>query len=429
MEYQLVRLENGVRVLTTPMPSLVSATICIWVKTGSRFENERVAGISHFLEHMVFKGGSRYPSAKIVSETIDSMGAVNNASTSKEWTNFWIKTGSDNLEKSFDVLADVVLHPLLKPSDIERERQVIYQEMAMYEDMPIVDIEDEFEQNIFKGNPLNRKIIGSHISLEKINKREFERYREKYYKSENIIVSVSGGVKKKEVLDLAKKYFGKIEKGNSSEEGLGKFTEKDEKDRVTLKTKKTDQAHFILGLLTEGRDYENRFVQGVLSVILGQGMSSRLFTEVREKRGLAYSVRSSIERYVGVGSFNVYAGVQVGKIDEAIKVVLDQLFGLGGKKMKIFDKEFKKAKNYLKGKLALSLEDSSVVGSFFATQVMFNKEILTPKEIYKKVDGIRLGEVYAEAEKIFDKSGVYLSVIGPYNKQNLTRFEKLILNK
>lgn len=425
MEYKLTKLKNGVRVLTVPMPSLVSATICVWVKTGSRLENRKVVGISHFLEHMVFKGSPKYPSAKIVSETIDSMGASNNAGTSKEWTNFWIKTSIDNLDKAFDILADVVLNPLLKESDIERERQVIFQEMAMYEDTPMIDIGEVFEENIFNGNSLEARIIGTRNSLDKVSKKTFIEYRAKHYKSENIVVSVSGGINDKEVLKLSQKYFGTVKKGNDRESNYDEFVKRERKDKVTLKNKKTDQAHFILGFLTEGRDYKNRFAQGILSTILGSGMSSRLFTEVREKRGYAYSIHSSIDRYVGVGSFDVYAGVQIDKIEEAIKIIINEIFEVSSKKKKISANELKKAKNYIKGKLALSLEDSAAVGSYFATQVMFNKSVLTPSEIYEKIENVKLDQVYEEAKKIFDKTGVYLSIIGPYTDKG--KLEKLIM--
>lgn len=429
MKYNLEILPNKVRILTVPMPSNESSTITIWVKTGSRFEEKKINGISHFLEHMVFKGSPKYPSAKIVSETVDAMGAENNAGTSKEWTNFWIKTANINLEKAFDVLADTVLNPLLKQEEIDRERGVIYQEIAMYEDTPIMSIGEEFEELIYKGSTLGWKISGNKESLVNVNHDEFESYRQKHYIGQNLLVSVAGGADESKVEELTKKYFSEIFNQKVGFKGLSpkapfKGQAFKKSDRVGLKTKKTDQGHLMFGFLTEGRGYAGRFAQSVLTTILGRGMSSRLFTEVRERRGLAYSVRASIDKYIDTGTFDVYAGVELKKIDEAIKVIIDQIFGLTPHKYKIEKKEFEKAKSYLKGKLALSLEDSSAVNDFFSEQVLFDKEVLTPKDIYKRIDGVSLGEVYEEAKKLFKKEGSYLTVIGPYSEK--ARFEKLI---
>jgi predicted Zn-dependent peptidase len=196
-------------------------------------------------------------------------------------------------------------------------------------------------------------------------------------------------------------------------------------EKFSLKNKKTDQAHFVLGFLCEGRGYHGRFAQSVLTTILGRGMSSRLFNEVREKRGLAYGVRAGQDRYADIGDFDVYAGVMIEKIGEAIEVVMDQVFGLASKKYPIKRSEFEKAKSFMKGRLALRLEDSDAVNDFFSEQALFDREILTPKEIYKKIDAVKVDQVYAEAKKIFKKDGVYLTVIGPYkNKDSFLKILK-----
>jgi len=418
MNYNLTKIKNGVRVLAVPMPSLESATITVWVKTGSKNEEQRVNGISHFLEHMVFKGSKKYPSAKAVSETIDAMGAINNAGTSKEWTNFWIKTASINIEKAFDVLADVTLNPLLKQEEIDKERNVIYEEIAMYEDTPMMDISDKFENLIYKGHPLGWSIAGDKTTLPNVNHDEFEKYRAEKYHSENIVISIAGGVSESKVEDLARKYFSGIKPSKTVVPSQFVTVSKSPEERVFLKTKKSDQAHLILGFLTEGHGYEGRYAQAIIAAILGKGMSSRFFTEVREKRGLAYSVRTDVDRYEEAGTFNVYAGVTVGKIDEAVKVILHECNLLAGKVKKIDKKEFEKAKSYIKGKLALSLEDSAVVGDFFADQVLFYKSIETPKEIYSKLEKVEVEEIYAEAQKLFKKGGEYLTVIGPYKEKD-----------
>ena len=210
MDYHLTKLPSGLRVLTVPMPSLESATVTVWVRTGSRNEEARVNGISHFLEHMTFKGSKKRPTAREISEAVDAIGGEFNASTSKEWTNFYIKARAANLETAFDVLSDMVLNPLLKEEEIEREKGVIIEEIAMYEDTPMFRIGDVFEQLIYQGNSLSWDIAGTVKTVKAIKKGDFERYRKMYYYADNILLTVAGGVAPKSVEDLAKKYFGEL---------------------------------------------------------------------------------------------------------------------------------------------------------------------------------------------------------------------------
>lgn len=429
MNYKLQSLKNHLRVLTVPVPHLASATVCVWIKTGSRNEEERISGISHFLEHMVFKGSKKRPSAKKISEAVDSIGGEFNAGTSKDWTNFYIKARSGAVETAFDVLSDMVLDPLLDLKEIEREKGVIVEEIAMYEDTPMIKIGDVFEQLAFAGNSLGWDIAGTAKTVRGIKKDDFVSYRNIHYHADNIIVAVAGGINAKSVLSLAQKYFYKIRKldpisSSRPEIRKNKFKITQNAPRVKLHPQKKEQAHFILGFLGDGRGYKGRFTQGVLSGILGGGMSSRLFTEVRERRGLAYAVRTSMDRYIDTGYLGTYVGVDPKKIEEALKVIIDQCFGLAGKRYKIGDKELKKAKEYLKGHLALALEDTKDVNAFFAEQALFLKEIITPDEVYKKIDAVSIKDVLFEANRLITKENMRLAIIGPYNDDE--RFKKLI---
>jgi len=307
MNYHLETLSNKVRILSVPMPSLESATVTVWVKTGSRNETFNIAGISNFLEHIVFKGSKKRPSAREISEAIDQIGGTFNASTSKE---FHIKARKESLDTVFDVLSDMVLNPVLNEKEIEREKKVIIEEIAMYEDTPIFQIGEVFERSLFKGNNLGRDVIGFEKTVRSIKKDDFLSYRKKYYYPENILVSVSGGIDRKEVLALGEKYFGKNE-----------------------------QAHLILGFLGEKRDSKDRYIEAVTSSILGGGMSSRMFTEVREKRGLAYAVKVSTEHYKDAGEVLTYAGVDPKNAQKAIKVILGEYYALAEKTKKITSKE------------------------------------------------------------------------------------------
>ncbi|MCX6704858.1 MAG: pitrilysin family protein, partial [Candidatus Woesebacteria bacterium] len=352
-----------------------------------------------------------------ISAAVDAIGGEFNAATSKDWTNFYIKADKNNLETAFDVLSDMVLNPLMKPEEIEREKGTIVQEIRMYEDTPMMHIGEVFEGLIFDGNPLGRDTAGTEASVKAINRDDFVRYRKMHYYPENMLVTIAGGVDENKGRTLVEKYFSTL-KGQSQACFKGQaFKAIQKKPQFKLQTKKCEQAHLILGFASEGRGYPKRFAQSLLSVILGGGMSSRLFIEVRERRGLAYSVRTSLDRYQDTGYIGTYAGVNVAKADEAIKVILDQCYGIPDSRFKIQDSELQKAKGYLKGNLALALEDTHDVSGFFGEQHLFLKKVLTPEEIYKKVDAVNLEDVNFEAKKLFVPSRLNLAMIGPFKDE------------
>lgn len=425
MDYKLRRLKNGVRVITVPMPSLESATITVWVATGSRFEERRINGISHFLEHMVFKGSSRRPTARAISEVVDGIGGEFNAATSKDWTNFYIKSRVGTLETAMDVLSDMVLAPILDTGEIEREKGTIIQELAMYEDTPIMKIQDVFEGLAFGGHPLGWDIGGDAQSVRRIKRSDFLKYRGLHYHPENILVTVAGGVTEKKVIALAQKYFSQVDGKVAGGVKSKKFKSGQKGPQVELSKKKVEQAHIILGFMCEGRNYEGRFAQSVLSTILAGPMSSRLFTEVRERRGLAYAVKPTGDKFDEAGFTGVYAGVAPKKAEEAIKVMLDQIYGLAEGRYPLTEEEVKRTKEYIKGHIALSLENTSAVGDFFAEQELFKEKVLTPEEIYRKIDKVTIMDITKEAKKLFVKKRLNLAIIGPYT--NSEKFKKLLI--
>lgn len=422
MNYSLHTLKNGLRLLTVPMPGLESATVTIWVKTGSRNEDRRVAGISHFLEHMAFKGGKKYPNAKAVSEAVDEVGGEFNASTSKEFTDYYIRIRTKLIERAFDVLSDMLVDPLLKQEEIDKEKGVIIEEMNLYEDTPVRRIWDLFEQVIFTGHALGEDIIGKKETVSSLKRGDFVSYRNKFYYAKNMLITVAGGINEKQIIDLANKYFGTfVEKSNGVEKLV---LPKENEVRVKLTSKKVEQTHFIVGFPGDKFGQPDRFKDAVLDVLLGSGMSSRLFTEVREKRGLAYSVRSDIDRFLDAGYFSVYAGVDPKKAQEALRVILDQLYGLVDKKYPIDNKELSKAKEFLKGHLALSLEDTRGVNNFFGYDELMRGKVETPEEFFKKIDEVTVEDLYASAKKIFSAKRANLAIIGPY--RNSVSFGKIL---
>ncbi|MBU0569596.1 insulinase family protein, partial [Patescibacteria group bacterium] len=412
MNYKLTKLSNDLRVIVVPMANLESATITVWVGVGSRYETFRVGGISHFLEHIVFKGSKKRPSAREISTAIDSFGGEFNASTSKEWTNFYIRARTGKMETAMDVLSDMVLNPILRPADIEREKGVILEEMAMYEDTPVAKIGDYFERLVFSGNSLGRDIVGSRETVKKINKNDFVSYRNTHYGSSNVVVTIAGGITNRRAIDLAEKYFAGLE--TKPKTNFKKFTNKQKKPKIMLVSKKIEQAHLVLGFLGNKRMHKDRFAEVILTSILGGGMSSRMFTEVREKRGLAYAVQTSSDHSLDTGYLSTYVGADVARVDETIKVVLDQYFGIADGRFPITKKELVKAKEYVKGHLALSLESTTAVNHFVGIKELLDGKIETPEDVYKDIDKVSVGDIVKVANEFFVPSRMNMAITGPY---------------
>ncbi len=421
MKCRLKVLKNKLNLLTVFLPSLESATVSVWIKTGSRNEKDEMLGLSHFLEHMAFKGGKKYPSAKAVSEAIDQVGGEFNASTSKEVTQYYVRIRSKLIKKAFDVLSDIVLQPNLDCKEIKKEKDVIIEEMNMYEDTPVRRIWDLFEQLIFEGHPLGRDIIGTKDTLKKLERGDFISYRNEFYKSGNLLISVAGGFDQDLVEDLADKYFSAIQEGKKDFDLKKPVLEK---RKISLTTKDVEQAHMILGFPAEPFGSMNRYKDAVLNAILGSGMSSRLFLEVRERRGLAYAIRSDFERFADAGYFAVYAGVDPNKTQEAIKVILDELYGLASGEKKIKGKELEKGKEYIKGNLALSLEDTRGVSGFFGYEQLMLGRVRSPDEVFENIDRVVCEDIYNQAKNIFRKENLKISIIGPF--KNESEFVKIL---
>lgn len=423
MEYIKSTLPSGLRFLTIPMPSLESATVTVWAGVGSRYETDKISGISHFLEHMVFKGGVKYPSAQAVSSAIDAIGAEFNAGTGKEYTNFYIKAQKGQIEKAFDVLSDMVISPALKSEDLERERGVIIEEMNMYEDTPIYRIGDIYEQVAFSGSPLGRDIIGTKEAVKSVSQSDFREYMDHYYRASNIVVTVAGGVTHEEVTMLVEKYFSKL-RNEHYERKFVPFV-RDENRHIKTVEKKIEQAHMMLGFKGRKLGDDTQYTEEILSTLLGSGMSSRLFTEVREKRGLAYSVRTSPDNYLDTGAFSTYAGVDPKKAIEALKVMLSEHTriiseGVNG----ISDEELTKAKEYVKGHLALSLEDTRAVGSYFGGDELLLGKVEKPEDEMEKLSSVTKEEIISLAKNTFTRENLYLALIGPFSDDSI--FEKEI---
>lgn len=410
MDYRLSESSNNLRVLTIPMPSLESACVSFWVRVGSRHETKEKAGVSHFLEHMAFKGGKLFRNAQEVSAALDGLGAEYNAVTSREWTCFYIKVRAAQIEKAYEILSDMLVTPTLKSEDIERERGVILEEIAMDEDQPSEKVGSIFSKLIFPNHPLGVDIAGTPQSVKNIKKQDFLGYRSLYYVTQNCLLTVSGGVDEKNAVKMAEKYFGDLADAASLNPELFRGSQSEPRSKHLEKS--TEQTHIIVGYFAYPITDERKYAQTLLSIILGGGMSSRLFTEIREKRGLAYSVGTSVSTQVDIGEFATYAGTDPKNADEVVKIIIDE-HGLICARKKITKNELQKAKDYLKGRGALSLEDTFAVNSFFAKRALFLDKIETPDEYFDKLDKVSLSDLEEVAHDLFKPTKVNVASIGP----------------
>jgi len=438
---QIQTLDNGLKIITLNIPQSQSVTALLMVKVGSRYEDDKLAGISHFLEHLPAKGTKKYPTAQDLAVTIDSVGAEHNAFTSKEYTGFYVKSASNHLELALDILSQLVFHPLLPEKEIEKEKGVIIEEINMYNDHPMAMVGVEFEKLLYPNSSLGRKVIGYKKIVKALQKKDFLNYKKQWYQPQRMVLGIVGGIERvqnlelriQSLINLIKKYFGKnyltaraaARSVRQKSKGLEKLSFIQQKPAIKIKYKKTEQTHLCLGVRAFPRAHKDRYVMAVLTVILGGNMSSRLFTEVREKRGLAYYIKSDISTYFDNGYLVSQAGVNINKAKEAIKVIIEEYRKVPQvSRVSRASRELRKAKEYLKGKLALGLEDSKDVAGFFVEDFLLEEKIRTPKEIIKEIEKVTLSDIQRIAKKIFVNQGLNLTVIGPYKEEG--KFEKIL---
>ena len=422
MRFNRTVLPNGLRILTIPMPSFESATVMVMVGAGSRYETRLNNGISHFLEHMAFKGTVKRPSAMDITSLIDGMGGEFNASTGKEVTAFYIKSSADKIEISLDVLSDMLQNSKLDPKEIEKEKGVIIEEINMTEDSPMRDIGDVYERLMYGDTPLGWNIAGSKDIIKKTTREDFLSYMKSLYSPQNMTVVFAGGISSKKAMELAEKYLGKMARFDILT--FDKYKEKQAKPRLFIKTKKTEQAHLAIGFRTVKSDHPDKYPLEVLSAVLGGGMSSRLFHEVREKRGLGYYIAAGYESYQDAGTLLITAGIDPKRVKEAIGVILEECKKIRNPKFEIRNEELKKAKEYLKGHMVLGLENSRSVAYYYAAQELLEKRIDNPDEVMEKIDGVTVEQIENVAKKYFVEKGMGIAVIG--NFASGQEFEKLL---
>jgi predicted Zn-dependent peptidase len=429
MQISIKKLQNGLPVILIDTKAFPSVTTMVLVGAGSRYETKENSGIAHFFEHMAFKGSEIYPDAFTISSTIDRLGGVFNAFTSKDHTGYWVKAPNSHFEKVIDVLSDMILHPKLLQEEIDREKNVIVEEINMYEDMPSRKVSDVFDELLFKNHPLSFDIAGTAETVTSFSRKTFTDYIETYYHPHNAVIVVAGGLTQHLDPEQSDKsidtYFNLINKKFSNWKSHEKhtfstFKVTQKEPALAIKYKKTEQAHFCLGFRAFSFKDERRHALTVLSAILGGGMSSRLFMEVRERRGLCYYISTGRELYEDVGTLVTQAGVTNNKekLQESIDVVLaeHQKMAHGD----FIEDELDKAKEMLKGRFLLSIEDSHDIASLIGTKYLLQEKIVQPEETIEHINAVTKEDIITLANELFIPRNLNIAIIGPFKKGDIT---------
>lgn len=407
-------LKNGLRVVAVPMKNMDAVTISALVGVGSKNENKKTNGVSHFLEHLFFKGTKKRPNAGDISRELDSIGAEHNAFTSKEITGFWVKSSVKNFNFDMDIVSDILINPLFKKEEIEKERGVILQELSMYEDLPQHKVSDVLSKVMYGDNPAGWGIAGSKETVKNIKESDILNHRKNNYFSQNIVLIVTGGINKKDIFKKSEEFFGNIKKGKTR--GFKKSSMVQKNPQVHFLNKKTDQSHLAMGLRAYDMFDDRRYALEILSIILGGNSSSRLFTEIREKLGLAYYVGSGVERQKDLGFLGVRVGVAHDTLDLTIKKISEIFSDL--KNNGVSKGELSNAISYFKGKMALALETTDEVADFIGEQEIFYNKIMQPSDILKKIEKISQNDILKVARDIIRSDKINMAVIGDYDNSN-----------
>lgn len=408
MDHKLV-LDNKLRLIFKNLPGTEAVTIMILVGAGSRYEEASQNGISHFLEHMFFKGAKKYKNTKEVSEAIDGVGGEFNAFTGKEYAGYYVKVTKDQLALGIDVLSDMLIHARLDQAEIEKERGVILEEYNMYQDTPMYQIGWSFEQQLFGDQPLGWDQIGTKEVISTLNHEDFKNHMQSLYTPDNIVIALSGNFDSEEALELIQNSFGKMQ--GQKAKNFKPYSEHNG-DKVFLKNKNTEQAHIIVGVKATAMQTADEWPTKLLATILGGNMSSRMFLKIREQQGLCYYISTSTDTYSDIGSLYTRAGVDIQRTADAIKAIKKEYLLISQEG--ISEEELTKAKNYLKGKLALKLEESDEYAHMLARQELLRNQTETIESIYKKIDQVSVEAIQKVANEIFSKDKFYTTTIGPF---------------
>lgn len=407
--FRQTTLDNGLRLVTATMPQTKSVSTSIFIGAGSRHEAEPLAGISHFIEHLSFRGTDKYRTASDISAAIEGVGGILNGGTDKELTVYWCKVARSYFETSFEVLSDMLLNSRFDASDIEKERQVIIEEINMCNDIPSQRVALLIDELLWPGHPLGRDIAGSRETVSAITRNDILGYLAGHYHPHNVVVAVAGGMSHREMADAVRQRLGGW-KCRQSSPGYSGYAPEAPRQRVKIETRQTEQVNLSLALPGLPLLHPRRFQLDMLNVILGEGMSSRLFAEIRDKMGLVYNISSFTDHFLDTGSLIISAGMEPKNLKTAIAAIVEQLRRL---KEPVPEAELAKAKRYSRGHLLLRMEDSRNVAGWMGGQEILTGRILTADQVLAIIDAITTEELQQLAGELLSGDRLRLALVGP----------------
>lgn len=413
--YRKTKLKNGLRIITVPQKETKATTVLILVKAGSKYESKDISGISHFLEHMLFKGTEKRKGPMEVAEELDNIGGEFNAFTGEEYTGYYAKVNYSNFDIALDWVSDIFLNSKIPSKELLKEKGVIIEEINMYRENPMMYIGDLWKKVLYGNQPAGWDIAGTRESVSSIQRKDIKKYMDNYYTASNTVVCVAGNIDEEKTIEKVKKYFSKI--NNNQPKGKVDVIEKQNKPQVKTIYKKTNQTNIALGVRGYDMFHPHKATLDVMSVILGGSMSSRLFKEVREKLGAAYYVRTYNNSDTDTGSLVTFAGVDNKKLDKVIETILKEYKKLT--KIKVSDAELKKAKECIKGKVILKMEASDAQASFYGMQELLKNDIISMEDMFKKIDNVTSEDVMTVAKDIFKNERLNMALIGPFKNKKI----------
>ena len=410
--YQRTTLENGLRVLMAPMPHTRSVAVSFYVGAGSRYETAEISGLSHFLEHMLFKGTERRPTAQQISEAVDAVGGVLNAGTDRELTVYYAKVAAPHFAIALDLLTDMIRRPLMAAGEIEKERRVVIEELATVKDSPAQQADVLLDEIMWPDQPLGWDVAGTEESVNGLSRRAILEYFCRQYVPNNVILSIAGAVDPAEVVDSVAAQTADWQPGVPS--GWFATLDGQTRPRVRVRYKRTEQAHISLAVRGVSNHDPDRYAVDLLSAILGEGMSCRLFMELRERRSLCYDIHSYTSHFLDTGAFSVYAGVEPSAAQEAVAAILEQLtLTKGG----VPEAELRKAKELTKGRLLLRMEDTRSVSGWIGAQELLTGEVRSVDDVVEKVEAVTVADVERVANAMFRAETLNLAIVGPFRSE------------
>ncbi len=419
--YKKTTLKNGLRIITVPQKETKAVTVLIMTGTGSKYEEKKTSGISHFVEHMMFKGTKKRKGAMEIASELDKIGGDYNAFTAEEYTGYYAKVDAVHFDIAVDWVSDIFINSIMPKEEVEKERGVIIEEIKMFDDNPMRNIGDIWRKALYGDQPSGWFIGGTKDSVLGIKREDMLDYVHTQYTAKNTVVCIVGNIKEKKAIETAKEYFSKIP--TSVNKGKVAVVNKQTEPNVFISNKKTKQTTMALGVRGYDHLHKDRHVMDVMATLLGGMMSSRIFNEVREKLGAAYYVATYNESETDVGSFSTFAGIDSSKINKVIEAILKEYKKLT--EIKVGEKELRKIKDHLRGKIILGMESSDAQASFYCTQELLKNKILTIDEIIKGIEKVTTNDIMRVAKDIFKEEKLNLAIIGPYKGQE-GEFKKLL---